>query len=948
MHRSWFARGRRRAGLALAIYTLLALVLTWPLAAHFTTHVTGDGIDDPALAWNLWWVKLRLVDQLNPDLFHSGWMFHPVDINLAFYTLTPLNGLLSIPLQLVFGLTVANNLLLLSSFVLGGFGTYLLVRQLLKLWGWDTGAGYWAALLAGGIYAFASAKLFYAALGQFNIASSQWIPFCALYLVRMVQAEGLRPKLREAAFAGLFLVFQAWAELTYASFLLLLVGLLFLWAMLFGRGWRGRLHDIAAFLLAGGIFVLGILPFLAAMAPDLAAEGDFFGRGGGFADVFSADLLGYLMPTRLHPWLGAWVAGLSFPNDKGQQIYLGYGVLLLALMGAWGLWRGVGGSNLAGRATTRRWLLFWGAAAVLFFLLTLGPQLRWAGQSLPVPGPFALVSRLPFFSGNRYPSRYSVMLLLAAAVLAGAGAYWLLARPWVRAHKGWAAAAALGGIACLVLLEHLSIPLPLSDQHIPAIYSRLAAEARSGAQANTPGTGPDTGALLELPTGWRNGARVLGKSDLMIMAQQLYQTEHGLRRLGGNTSRNPEFKFQYFTDAPLLGDLIALFNADQPHIAPVIDGELDAMIARDRLLAARVLEFLGIRYVTVDVEKSPPALLRYVNEALPLALVAEAPGLRADGSAQTIRLYEVETSLPMSSTVSATQRIAMDDPLAHLYLGEGWSPSAGAPVRYAMRAEPTLLVDVPSTGARLILEWAVPPAELTATVDGRAVAATTLDTEGRRWALDVPPGAGDRPVDHVVLQVGGPGIAANEVSTPPSGQGWRVGTTGVELAPGNSLLLRSAGEETGDFAHIWLNGIDVADGERGYNLVAVDASGKLLGHAVFDTLATADASAALAAWLRSWPQGTMIGGAVRDEASLKLGQDAVDALHGIGVTTDLRSKFRWSHAFVGAAGAAPGTALEDANLLRPAVVAVGPALNGPRVYGALAALEIDQTGYQVK
>ena len=197
MPRSWFGRGWQRAGLALAIYTLLALALTWPLAAHFTTHVTGDGIDDPALAWNLWWVKLRLVDQLNLDLFHSGWMFHPVDINLAFYTLTPLNGLLSIPLQLVFGLTVATNLLLLSSFVLGGFGTYLLLRQLLQLWGWDEDAdlvpGFIAALLAGGIYAFASAKLFYAALGQFNIASSQWIPFCALYLVRMVQAPGPAP-----------------------------------------------------------------------------------------------------------------------------------------------------------------------------------------------------------------------------------------------------------------------------------------------------------------------------------------------------------------------------------------------------------------------------------------------------------------------------------------------------------------------------------------------------------------------------------------------------------------------------------------------------------------------------------------------------------------------------------------------------------------------------------
>ena len=225
------------------------------------------------------------------------------------------------------------------------------------------GPGFWAALLAGGIYAFASAKLFYAALGQFNIASSQWIPFCALYLVRMVHARSLRGKLREAALAGLFLVFQAWAELTYASFLLLLIGLLFLWAMLFGEGWRGRLRATAGFLLVGAIFVLGLLPFLAAMAPDLAAEGDFFGRGGGFADVFSADLAGYLAPTRLHPLVGAWVAGLPFPNDKGQQIYLGYSVLLLALAGAWGLWRGLGGGGRGSAAVTPRRLLFGGSGA---------------------------------------------------------------------------------------------------------------------------------------------------------------------------------------------------------------------------------------------------------------------------------------------------------------------------------------------------------------------------------------------------------------------------------------------------------------------------------------------------------------------------------------------------------------------------------------------------------
>src|SRR5215212_10100977 len=114
----------------LLCYSTLALLLTWPLVQHFTTHVPGDGIDDPALAWNLWWIKARLIEQLNFDIFHVDWMFHPIDINLGFYTLTPLNGLLSTPLQLASSLIVANNLVLLSSFILGGYGTFLLFRDL--------------------------------------------------------------------------------------------------------------------------------------------------------------------------------------------------------------------------------------------------------------------------------------------------------------------------------------------------------------------------------------------------------------------------------------------------------------------------------------------------------------------------------------------------------------------------------------------------------------------------------------------------------------------------------------------------------------------------------------------------------------------------------------------------------------------------------------------------
>ncbi|MEZ4836477.1 MAG: hypothetical protein R2873_31545 [Caldilineaceae bacterium] len=71
----------------------------------------------------------------------------------------------------------------------------------------------------------------------------------------------------------------------------------------------------------------------------------------------------------------------------------------------------------------------------------------------------------------------------------------------------------------LFIFEHLSIPLPINDFRVPSIYRDIAAE-------------DDDFTLLELPTGWRNGKRVMGRSDVLIMMQQWYQSVHEKRRLG--------------------------------------------------------------------------------------------------------------------------------------------------------------------------------------------------------------------------------------------------------------------------------------------------------------------------------------------------------------------------------------------------------------------------------
>ncbi len=948
-------RARRLLG-ALALYSALSLALTWPLVAHFTTHVPGDGIDDPALAWNLWWIKVRLVDQLQPDIFHVGWMFHPVGINLAFYTLTPLNGLLSVPLQTATSLVVANNLLLLSSFVLAGLGAFLLSLEVLRplviqgpanRHGFPRQAATTGALVAGLLYAFASAKLFYVSLGQFNIASSQWVPFCVLYVWRLGRALGPGTPHREAwrtgAMAGLFLVLQAWAELTYASFLLIFLAFHLAWRL--GMGWRARRRSgdgdppmqvtltrlLAGYTAMAGPFLAGIAPFLAAMVPDLLQEGDFFASGGGFADIFSADLMGYLVPTRLHPLFGAWTAQLPFPNDKAQHIYLGYSALLLAVAGFLWLWWKKGGAEWATA-------LFWGGSGFVFWLLTLGPHLRWAGQDLPVPGPFALVSRLPFFSGNRYPSRYGVMLLLCTAVLVACGTWWLVQegrqRPGQPRPAGprqlWAVAT---GVGLLLLLEHLSLPLPLSDFRTPSIYRQLAAI-------------PGDFAVLELPTGWRNGARVMGYGDdVLLMMQQWYQTTHGKRRLGGNTSRNPPHKFQYFIDAPLLGDLIGLMNAHREHLAPVVAQQLEAMIQRNHPRAGQILRALGVRYVLVHVERATPALLRFVDQALPLTLVEQWQGLDWSGKPATIRLYEVQAPATEEWTVD------LADPAGSTALAEGWASfveldAQGPARRYATRSRPALLFNLPDEGGELTLELFGPATEATFRLNGHPVGtAVPLDPQApTRVALPIPAGLAREPVDRLTVTFQGPLTPVTALAaSPPRGSGRPIGKTGASLGPGVTVAVRSAGEEVGNFAHIWVNGRDVAQEGRGYHLAALGADGQVLGTARFDTSCVVELqpgcppeqSAAMARWLRSWPAGTVIAGAVQDEASLRLGGEGVAALAAVGVATDLRGKLRWSHAFIGVVGAAPGTALEASSLLRPAGVYVGPAVDGAAVSGGV-------------
>src|SRR5919202_2423643 len=57
-------------------YLALAVVVTYPAVAHFTTAVPGDLIADrDQNLWNRWWIREALGHLANP--FHTGLLYYP-------------------------------------------------------------------------------------------------------------------------------------------------------------------------------------------------------------------------------------------------------------------------------------------------------------------------------------------------------------------------------------------------------------------------------------------------------------------------------------------------------------------------------------------------------------------------------------------------------------------------------------------------------------------------------------------------------------------------------------------------------------------------------------------------------------------------------------------------------------------------------------------------------
>ncbi|MDH7485165.1 MAG: interleukin-like EMT inducer domain-containing protein [Anaerolineae bacterium] len=907
----------------LALFLVLALLLSYPLIAHFATHVPGSAtwaFDEYTFVWNIWWFKRAVID-LHTSPLHTDLLFFPLGIDLILHTYNFFNALIALPLQMVMSLPAASNATLILSTVLSGYGAFLLVRYLLvagdrgyglRVRGYGPGetacraapAPYplslnplissLAAMTAGLVYAFAANRAVYAALGHYDMVTTQWLPFYALYLLKTVRADKRQCLVRNALLAGLFFTLAVLAEMIFGVFLgifTLLVLAFNVRRLAFGvRRWN--LKPVWGLMVIGVTVAVLWAPVLVPIVRQFAT-GEYALEGWGEAVKLSADLVGMVTPTALHPlWGGDWVRELRAVEEGTARfadvntVFLGYATLALALLGL---------------LRYRQQVRVWGWTALLFGLFCLGPLLQINGRyrfdldglEATFPLPYALLHYIPIVQANRAPNRNSVLLMLGLAVLAGFGTYFLL--QLLRAKAPGAEATGRTGrrralfvslFSLVILFEHAAVPTPLTDARVPPVYEQIAAE-------------PGEFAVMHLPLGWRTSFGPLGSERTQL---QIYQTVHGKPIIGGNIARAPSFKMEYFRRVPLFRALADVEMYREP------DAETDAAA---RAQAAGLMQLYDVRYLVVlppipgrwPYQDTYARTWQYARQVLPLESEPfyDQDGVRAYRVLQPMLTFPLEIDLGTQAAWPNRGAGWHDD---EVIFGEtaNWA-AAEAEIFFPLRE----LADY-RLGLR-IAPFSYPgatPQSLQVFLNGQPLDQPQLLSEG--WqVLDVPlPAAAVRSgLNRLKLRFG-------RVERPRDvlpGQ-TAIGATGVATPVDIEI------EAAADHAYISLYDeagakTDGSAGRRGYNVAVLDArTGRLLDKRGFDTWANEYEAQRLAEFVAQIPEGRIVVVATKDDAGQHVTAEAVAALHSLGAQGDLRGAVGQAHALIGVKGAAPGTALE--------------------------------------
>ena len=489
-------RSRPAFGLAAGLYFLLTIALTWPLLLHPGSRVPNDLGDSLLNMFILAWDARQV--PFTPQWWNLP-QFFPIPGAMAFSEHLLGLSIIASPVIWVTGnVVLAYNAAFFLSFPLCAIGAHLLTYQITRR--------HDLALIAGLAYGFAPYRM--AQFAHVQVLSSYWMPFALLGLHLYVQ----NPRWRYLVlFAGSWYL-QALACGYYLFYLSVLVGL---WLVWFAPG-RIRWVDFGRLVVAWGVAAAAFVPIAWGYLKYSGAYG--LRRWPDEIQAFSADVASVLHASgnlRLWGWLKvidkpesslfpglalvivillgivlAWTAAAhgNLRRLRATRLLL-IAAVVLGLVAASPFWFGPWKLDLFGirllsvrtphkpfsvavllavvafalhpsiRAgwSRRSALAFYSLAAVVMWLMCLGPAPTLMGKPILYKAPYAWLMLVPGVEGVRVPARFWVLATLCLAV-AAALALGYIANRWPALKRPVVALVAL-----LVLAEAWPQPLPLLE-----------------------------------------------------------------------------------------------------------------------------------------------------------------------------------------------------------------------------------------------------------------------------------------------------------------------------------------------------------------------------------------------------------------------------------------------------------------------------------------------------
>lgn len=471
-------------------FTVLTVIFTYPAALNLTTHFIGDGGDALQNVWNFWWFK-RSIFELGTSPFYTDLLHYPYGISLLLQTYSLANVLIALPLSVFLGLQATYNIVVMFSFVASGVTMFYLARHLTKH---DLGS-----LAAGCIYAF-SAYHFAHAMGHINLMSIQWLPLFVLFLLKTLKDGGLKNGL----LLGLSLILvglSSWIYLLYACILGLI---LVVWHF------KDLLRAKKKFLFIGAgalLFLIVVGPIIFGMVKVILFEGVY---GHHEPELWNADISAYFVPGRFSTFGGFFEGIWSNWNANAVEasLFLGFAAIILSVYA------------LIKYIDSRKW----GIIAFVFFILSLGPTLRFFGMNFDIFMPYDILGHLPLMNFSAVTVRFGVIVSFCFAILSA------FAISGFKKKKLWPIL-----IIIFILIESLHIPYTITKVDIPEFYYEIAEDQRDYS-------------IIEVP----NNSRPLYN-----------QMVHKKPLIGGYVSRMTLLRYAFLKQTPVVNSFFTAYPYEE-------------------------------------------------------------------------------------------------------------------------------------------------------------------------------------------------------------------------------------------------------------------------------------------------------------------------------------------------------------------------------------------------